>query len=308
MTKVLIAGGTGLVGKRLSYLLTQKGYTVALLSRSKKNDSPYQVYQWNVNKQEIDPETVATADYIINLAGAGIADELWTKSRRALIINSRIKSTLLLKKQIELQRNKPKYGQPKAYISASAIGYYGDRGDKWLDEESTKGKGFLTTTTVLWEEAIQDVAKTGLRTVALRIGIVLSTQGGAMEKMLLSFKVRVGAYFGDGSQWYSWIHIDDLCRMFIAAIEKEEMNGIYNAVAPHPATNKVLTEELANALDKASLVLPTPKFVLKMGMGEMSSVVLNSTRVSSKKIEATGFEFEHGHLSAALKNLVQQQL
>lgn len=303
MTKVLIAGGTGLVGKRLSHLLSQKGYEVAWLSRSKKDDSPYQIYQWDIKAQTIEAEAIEHADYVINLAGAGIADQLWTKSRKKAIINSRTEGTRLLKKQIQQAKNKP-----KAYISASAVGYYGDRGNEWMNEHSSAGDGFLSKTTILWEDAIQEVAKTGVRTVALRIGIVLSTQGGAMEKMLLSFKVRVGAYFGDGSQWYSWIHLDDLCRMFIAAIENEEMKGVYNAVAPEPATNKVLTEQLAEALDKASLVVPTPAFVLKMGMGDMSSVVLNSTRVSSKKIERAGFEYKHADLLPALRDLVQREI
>lgn len=303
MTKVLIAGGTGLVGKRLSHLLSEKGYEVALLSRSKRKDAPYQTYQWDVEQQTIDAEAIEAADYIINLAGAGIADQLWTKSRRKLIINSRTEGTLLLQKGIAQASQKP-----KAYISASAIGYYGNSGDEWVNEHSSAGKGFLSKTTILWENAIQEVVKTGVRTVALRIGVVLSTQGGAMEKMLLSFKVRVGAYFGDGSQWYSWIHIDDLCRMFITAIENDAMEGIYNAVAPEPTTNKVLTEQLAKALNKASLVLPTPAFALKMGMGDMSSVVLNSTRVSSKKIERAGFQFDHGVLLPALKDLVKREL
>ena len=152
------------------------------------------------------------------------------------------------------------------------------------------------------------VAQTGIRTAALRIGIVLSTKGGAMEKMLLSFKVKVGAYFGDGSQWYSWIHIDDLCKLFIFAIEQENLSGFYNAVAPHPVTNKALTQELSKALGGSNLVLPTPTFVLKMGMGEMSSVVLNSTRVAADKIQQAGFEFEFVKVLDALKHLLNNQL
>lgn len=301
--KVLIAGGTGLVGSRLSHFLTQKGYEVSLLSRSAHSKLPYKIFQWDVKNKTIDQKAIEWADYIINLAGAGIADQLWTKSRKKLIIDSRVDSTLLLKTAIEKAKNKP-----KAYISASANGYYGDRGEQVMFENSTPGKkGFLAKSVVAWEKAIDQVAQTGVRTAGLRIGIVLSTKGGAMEKMLLSFKVKVGTYFGDGSQWYSWIHVDDLCRMFIFAMENEQISGYYNAVAPNPVTNKELTQKLSEALGGSNLVVPAPSFVLKMGMGEMSSVVLNSTKVSVEKIQKAGFKFEFNEVLAAIRDLLENK-
>ncbi|MFK7936779.1 MAG: TIGR01777 family oxidoreductase [Saprospiraceae bacterium] len=305
MQNVLIGGGSGLVGKRLSELLTERGYQVSILSRSKKKDLPYSVYVWDTKRDYIEPSAVENADYVINLAGAGIADALWTKSRKRLIINSRLETTGLLKKAIQDAKT-----PPKAFIAASAIGYYGNRGDELLTEKSAPGKsGFLAETTTQWEDAIMEIAEeTDVRTVALRTGIVLSTQGGAMEKMLLSFKLRTGAYFGDGSQWYSWIHIDDLCQMFIHAIENENMEGVYNAVAPNPSTNKDLTYELKDALDIAALVVSAPKFALKMGMGEMSHVVLDSAKVSSAKIEDVGFEFGFSELSPALEDLLEKEI
>lgn len=305
MKTVLIGGGSGLVGKRLSQLLTEQGYKVCILSRSKQKDLPYPVYIWDTKRNYIEPSAVEKADYVINLAGAGIADALWTSSRRELIIESRLQTTRLLKDAIQ-QAVTP----PKAFISASAVGYYGDRGNELLTEDAVAGKNsFLAKTTTLWEGAIQEVAdETGIRTVAFRTGIVLSTQGGAMEKMLLSFKLRTGAYFGDGSQWYSWIHLDDMCRMYIHALGNEDMNGVYNAVAPYPHTNKELTYALKDALDIAALVVPAPKFALKMSMGDMSNVVLNSVKVSSKKIEDAGFGFKFPQLQPALDDLLEKNI
>ena len=305
MANVLIGGGSGLVGKRLSELLTQRGYQVSILSRSKDKDLPYSIYEWDTEKEYIEPAAVEDADYVINLAGAGIADALWTQSRKRLIINSRLDTTRLLKEAMKKAKT-----PPKAFVSASAIGFYGDRGNELLTENSPAGKsGFLATTTLQWEDAIMEIAEeTEVRTVALRTGIVLSTQGGAMEKMLLSFKVRTGAYFGDGSQWYSWIHIDDLCKMYIYALENENIEGVYNAVAPNPKTNKELTYALKDALDIAALVVPAPEFALKMGMGEMSHVVLDSAKVSSDKIEQAGFEFEFARLEPAMKDLIKKDI
>lgn len=305
MKNVLIGGGSGLVGKRLSQRLTEKGYQVSILSRSKKKKLPYPIYEWDIKKNYIEPAAMEQADYVINLAGAGIADALWTASRKRLIIDSRLTTTRLLKTAMQ-QAQQP----PKAFVAASAIGFYGDREDEWLTEQTAPGKkGFLAETTTAWESAIMEVAaQTTVRTVALRTGIVLSTQGGAMEKMLLSFKVRTGAYFGNGSQWYSWIHIDDLCDMYIFAMENTNLKGIYNAVAPHPHTNKDLTYALKDALGVAALVVAAPAFALKMGMGEMSHVVLDSAKVSAQKIIDAGFAFQFPKLEPALSHLLQHQI
>ena len=303
MPTILIAGGSGLIGSRLSHLLREQGHDVLHLSRRPRPNAPYPTYRWDTGEGYIDDEAVQRADYAVNLAGAGIADKPWTKARKQLIIDSRTEGArLLLSAFRRLQHF------PKAYISSAAIGYYGDRGNEWLNETSKPGQGFLPESCVAWEAAAGEVADAGIRTVAIRIGIVLSTQGGAMEKMLLPFQFRLGAYFGDGSQWYSWIHIGDLCRMFIKAVEDDSMQGVYNGVAPNPATNKELTEAIKGALGKPALAVPAPAFALRLAMGEMADVVLSSARVSSKKIEAAGFEFSFPTLGEALPDLLERRV
>ena len=203
----------------------------------------------------------------------------------------------------------PKYPNVKAYISASAIGYYGDRGGEILTESSSPGEvGFLAESVVAWENSINQVATTGIRTVSIRIGIALSTKGGALEKLLIPFSFWLGVYFGNGEQVYSWIHIEDLCRIFIKAIEDNQMEGPYNGVAPYPVTNKEFTEITGKALDKSALVVPSHSFAMRLAMGEMADVVLTGSTVSSKKIEATGFKFEHPTLNLALKDILARKI
>jgi len=299
MSTILIAGGTGLIGKRLSAMLAQQGHTVYHLSRSASPDATYKTYQWNPTKKEIDKAALSSADYVINLAGAGIADKRWTDKRKKIIINSRVNGNELLAETL------PQFPNIKAYVSASAIGYYGDRGTTVLSEKDTPGKeGFLSESVVAWEKSIGLVAATGIRTVVVRIGIVLSTEGGALEKLLLPFKAWLGVYFGDGQQVYSWIHQDDLVRIFIQAIKEEKMSGVYNGVAPNPVSNKVFTKITADVLGKSALIVPSPAFAMRLAMGEMADVVLTGSNVSSKKIEATGFEFKFPTLDVALKELL----
>ena len=214
MKKILIAGGTGLLGTRLSFLLQEKGYQVLHLSRQQNLDATFPAYKWDLKEKYIDPSAMNQADVIINLAGAGVADARWTDARKKLIIDSRVDSASLLKSYISSGKT-----PAKTYLSASAIGYYGDRGNQLLKETDPPGdEGFLPKSVVAWENAINEVAGTGIRTVAFRIGIVLSTKGGALEKMLIPFNFFNGTYFGDGSMYYSWIHIDDMARMFIMGL------------------------------------------------------------------------------------------
>ncbi len=303
MSTVLIAGGTGLIGSRLRVLLKERNHEVLILSRKKRKDADYQYFQWDIDQQFIEEEAIQKADYIINLAGAGIADGLWTKSRKQLIINSRVKTNNLLLAYSQ------KVKTPKAFVAASAIGFYGEQGDQLVDENSAPPTdGFLSTSTQAWEKSIDNIAKTGIRTVKIRIGIVLSKQGGALAKMLPSFKVGIGTYFGDGSQYYSWIHIDDLCRIFIQAIENEQLAGTYNGVAPHPVTNKVLTKSIKQALSSSALIVPAPSIALRLAMGEMADVVLTSTRVSADKILETGFNFQFPEIIPALKDIIDRKI
>lgn len=303
MKNILIAGGTGLVGNRLSQLLRGMGYTVFHLSRRENLKAEFPAYAWDVEKQTLDMRAIEKADVLINLAGSGIADKRWSNARKKDIIDSRVQSALLLKKTLETTNH-----NIKAYLSASAIGFYGDRGNELLSETASEGTGFLAESTVEWEKAVAEVAKTGIRTVALRTGIVMSIQGGALEKMLISFMFRLGIYFGNGKQWYSWIHIDDLCRLFIWAIENEKAEGIYNAVSPQPLSNYDLTKAISTAKGGAYLLMPAPAFALRLAMGEMADAVLNSSKVSSQKVENEGFTFQFPEAVSALKDVLKRKI
>ncbi|NRB53771.1 MAG: TIGR01777 family protein [Saprospiraceae bacterium] len=304
MKKVLIAGGTGLIGSRLSYLLTQSGYEVAHLSRKIGGNPQYPTYHWDPMKGVIDQDIVSQVDYVINLAGAGIADARWTAARKKLIIDSRVKGNELLLSAFQ-ELSDP----PKAYISSAAIGYYGDRGEQEISEEDGPGIGFLSESCVAWEKSIEQIRnKTKIRTVAIRIGIVMSTQGGALEKMLLPLLAYTSTYFGNGQQWYSWIHIEDICRQFIFALENEKMEGVYNGVAPNPARNKTIAKVLPKAKGITAAVVPAPSLALRLAMGEMADAVLTGTKISAAKIQAAGFQFEHPYLEEALRHLISNKL
>lgn len=302
MATILIAGGTGLIGKRLSQYLVNAGHSVRHLSRKAQPNAPIPTYAWDPSTGQIDTLALEGVEIIINLAGAGIADKPWTKARKEVITSSRVQSALLLRDAIL----KMKTDRPALYISSAAIGYYGDRQSEWMTEESKPGIGFLTESCVAWENAIQEVAQTGIRTVALRIGIVLSKQGGVLPKLLLPTQFGVAPYFGQGQQWYSWIHIDDLCSMFLYAIENKSITGTYNACAPQPVTNKEFMECIVRATKRAALVFPAPAFLLRLGMGEMADTVLYSTRVNVDKIQHNGFSFRYPYLEQALKSLLFQ--
>ena len=300
---VLIAGGSGLIGSFLSPLLAGAGYTVLHLSRKKNLDAKFPAFHWDIKKRELDMVALERADYVINLAGAGIADALWTQERRKVIVSSRVDGALLFKEKIQQCKTKP-----KAYLSAAAIGYYGDRGTERLTEESGPGTGFLASTSQQWENAIREVAETGVRTAWLRTGIVLSTQGGALQKILLPFKARIGSYFGDGSQYYSWIHIEDMARIYLYLINHDGLSGVFNATAPHPETNKELTYKAKEALGKAALVAPVPEAALRLGMGDMADTVMGSSLVVPERITQAGFEFRYPELLPALKDLLARKI
>ncbi|MGB3586726.1 MAG: TIGR01777 family oxidoreductase [Tunicatimonas sp.] len=299
---VLISGGTGLVGTRLTQLLQEKGCTVTHLSRSVSGDEKVKTYQWNIEKKEIDPEALTGVDYIIHLAGASIADKRWTDKRKELILKSRTESTQLLRDSIAKLGNHA----IKAFVSASAVGYYGiDTGSAWVKEESPSGDGFAAEVTRQWETAVDEVTQLNIRVVKIRIGIVLSEKGGALVKIMQPIKLGAGAPLGRGGQYMSWIHLDDLCHLFIFALEQKDMAGVYNGVAPHPATNHELTKKTADVLNKPLFLPNVPAFALKLLLGEMAQVVTGGNRVSSKKIEEAGFEFKYTELRPALVDLLR---
>jgi uncharacterized protein len=298
MQNILITGGSGLVGKRITQLLEKKGYQVAWLSRSEQ--SGRKSFLWNVENQEIDPQAMEWAEAVIHLAGAGVAEKRWTPERKKLILDSRTQSTQLLYSAIEKSHNRP-----NTFISASAVGYYGfNTGTALVDENSAAGTDFLAEVVIAWENEVKKIESLQLRTVMLRIGIVLDAEGGALGEML---KPPVAAPLGSGDQWMSWIHIEDLAHMFVFALEKTTLQGIYNAVGPSPATNQQLTKEAASAKGKPYLGIGVPGFALQLVLGEMAAMVLGGNRVSSQKILKAGFEFEFSELRGALKDLFSRK-
>lgn len=302
MAHILIAGGTGLIGNKLAQLLQEQGHEVALLSRSRKDNALFKTYQWNLDNGIIEEDAIIQSSYIINLAGAGIADKPWTQARKETIIRSRVAGNLLFREYFERLNYKP-----KAFISSSAIGYYGHRGDEWMCEHSEAGKGFLSESTIAWENSIKEINDLGIRTCGIRIGIVLSTKGGALEKILLPLKFHLATYFGNGQQWYSWIHIDDIAGIFCHIVENDTLHGFYNGVAPHPVTNKTLMKNIKKIYNDKALLIPVPSIVMKMALGEMSHTVLDSTKVNAEKIINAGYQFKFERLEQALENLLLQE-
>lgn len=296
---VLITGGTGLVGSRLTELLLKKGYEVAYLSRRKEQIPNVKVYRWDITKGYIEDGAVESADYIVHLAGAGIADKRWSESRKKEIIDSRIQPVDLLKDKLT------KSNKLKAFVSASAIGFYGgDTGEERIEENHAAGNDFLAECTKLWEKSADKIATLGIRTAKIRVGIVLSEKGGALPKLLQPIRLGFGAALGSGKQWMSWIHIDDLCNVFIKAIEDESMNGAYNAVAPNPVTNLEITKMAAKVLKKPFWLPNVPSFVLKLIFGEMAVVVLGGSYVLNKRIAETDFRYKFTDVESALQDLL----
>ena len=293
MKNILIAGGSGLIGKQLSKLLTQNEYEVAWLSRSAKANSAYKTFKWNPEFGVIDPEAIMFADVIIVLAGENIASGRWTNAFKKKIIDSRLQAATTISNALKNHPNNVIH-----IIAASAIGFYGDRKDELVDETSAVGNGFLSETTQQWEEAYSsfDIPVTNIR-----IGVVLSKNGGALFEMSLPVKWGIASPLGSGKQYISWIHIDDLANMFMHVMQNQ-LTGIYNAAATHPVTNEAFTYALKKSLCKNALTFNTPTWAMKLLLGEKSAIVLDSTKVSNKKIVSTGFSFKYELLEDALKN------
>ncbi len=297
--KVLISGGTGLLGKEISKELISKGHEVYVLSRTKRDDSPNYIY-WDVEKEIIDKSKLNEIEAIIHLAGEGIADKAWTKERKQAIIDSRVLTTALLEKCLSENPNR----KVKHFISASAVGYYSDRGEQIMKEDDSPATDFLGQTCVLWERGVDRISNLDIRVVKLRIGIVLTLDGGALKQMILPFRFGFGSALGTGKQWMSWIDTKDLARMFVYALENSEMYGAYNAVAPEPVQNNEFGKVLSKVLKKPYWAPAVPSFVIKTLFGEMSEIILGSIRVSSKKIESTGFKFLYPNLRDSLERII----
>ena len=285
MASILVTGGTGLIGSNLCNLLKSKGHNVLILSRGKTKKT--NVFHWDIEKKHIDNEAIINADYIIHLAGAGIADKRWTKSRKKQLIASRVDSTnLLFEKVKELNPNL------KGFISASGIGFYGAiTSKKIFQENDAPNNDFLSKICILWEKEVYKFNSLNIRTVVLRTGVVFSKEGGALEKIIKPIKLGAGASLGSGKQYMPWIAMEDLCNMYVSAIENIEIKGIYNAVAPEHITNEELTKSIAKTLKKPLWLPNIPSFFLKIILGELAVILLEGSRVSSEKIKKTGFNF-----------------
>jgi uncharacterized protein len=294
---VVIAGGTGLIGTRLLPMLQERGYTVRILTRQPKSQEQY---AWSPSANTIDEKALVGADYIINLAGAGIADGRWTDSRKRELIDSRVQSAETIRMALSRMKH-----QPLAYVSASAIGYYGNTGEQnCLETDQPADDSFMPRCCEAWEAAAVKAGAQAGRTAILRIGIVLAKEGGALKEVAKPLYAGLGAYFDDGKAWWSWIHRDDMCRMLIWAMENEAASGIFNAVAPNAVRNYDLVKATAKAMGRSgAILLPTPAFTLRLALGEMSAVVLNSNLVSSEKVQKAGFSFTFDAIEGALADI-----
>ena len=295
---VLISGASGLVGSELVAFLTQKGHYIKKLVRKEPKPDANEI-KWDPASSEIEQAALEGLNAVVHLAGENIAGGRWTSERKALIRESRVQGTRLLSETLAKLK-----APPKVLVSASAIGFYGDRGDEVLDEESESGSNFLAEVCQEWEEACEAAGKKGIRVVNLRIGVVLSAAGGALAKMLLPFKMGVGGVIGSGSQYMSWIAIDDLVGATHHALVNESLNGPVNVVAPNPATNREFTKTLGLVL-KRPTIFPMPAFAARLAFGEMADeLLLASTRVVSTKLNSSNFQFQFPELEGALRHVL----
>jgi len=286
------------LGTHLTKTLLDKGYEVSHLSRTQGNNPDVKTYLWDVAKGEIDENSIIGVDTIVHLAGAGVVDERWSDERKQELIDSRTKSIGLI-----YQVLRKKNHIVNSVISASATGFYGDRGAEVLTEESDSGSDFLADVCIKWEAAVDNGKELGLRIVKFRTGIVLDKNGGALPQLANPVKWGVGSPLGSGKQWMPWIHWRDVVKMYIYGIENAALSGVYNMTGPNPVTNKQLTKAVATQLHKPFWAPNVPVFVLKLILGEMRIAVLESAKTSSKKIEDTGFKFDYPQLSGALKDI-----
>lgn len=298
---ILLTGATGMLGKDLIATLLKRGHKVSVLSRKPQQINEVKVFLWDVYKQEIDTSCLEGVNSIIHLAGENISKGKWTDERKKEIIDSRVLSTQLLYQTIAETKN-----QVKNFISAAAVGYYGNRGDEILTEESNPGHNFLAQCCIQWEKAVDQGNKLNLRTVKIRTGVVLAKNEGALEAMAQPIRFFAGAPLGDGKQWIPWIHYHDMTQIYLHALDNESLSGAYNASAPFPVTNKTMTKAIARQLHRPVWPFSIPGKALELILGEMSSLALNSTNTSAQKILSSGFNFKYTHIEQALADIYGQ--
>ena len=295
---ILLTGATGMLGKDLIQTLLKRGDQVSILSRKPHQMERVKVYLWDVDQQKIDTSCLEGIDSIIHLAGENISKGKWTDQRKKEIIDSRVLSAQLLFKTLATVPN-----QVKNFISAAAVGYYGNRGDELLTEESTPGHNFLAECCIQWEKAIDQGQQLNLRIVKIRTGVVLAKNDGALKAMATPISLFAGAPLGSGKQWIPWIHYQDMTRIYLHALDNDSLTGVYNAAAPSPVTNKEMTKAIARQLHRPVWPFNVPEKILQLILGEMSSLVLNSTHTTAQKLESSGFIFKYTQLEQALSDI-----
>jgi len=301
--KIVITGATGFIGRKLVAQLLAEGHEVGALTRNletARTRLPVGCagYVWHPASGP-DAAVIRNLDAIVHLAGEGVADRRWTPARKDAIRASRVLSTRALVGAITAL---PPEARPRALISASAVGYYGDRGDEPLDEGSAPGDGFLAEVCQAWEHEALAAQHLGVRTGVVRIGVVLGAEGGVLQKMLPPFRLGLGGRLGTGRQWMSWIHADDLVNLFISVIGNANVGGAVNGVAPTPVTNAAFTAALGHVLHRPT-VLAVPAVALRLALGEMSAILLASERVLPRAAERLGVTFRYPHIAGALADL-----
>ncbi|MBL0310960.1 MAG: TIGR01777 family protein [Bacteroidetes bacterium] len=301
MKKVLITGASGMVGTRLSQLLLERGYEVNTLGRSPAAPGAQGTtfFKWDVDAGKMDERALDGVSAIIHLAGANIAEKRWTKSRKQEILDSRVNSAQMIYHSLKKKKH-----SVESFISASAVGYYGDCGDELVTEDRKPAKDFLAVVCEKWEEEAIRIGSLGIREVRCRNGIVLSKDGGALPALVKGIRMGMAGYFNKPKLYYPWIHIDDICGFMIHAMEHKKVSGAYNTTAPHSVLMKELIREILRVTKSKAVMIPAPSFLVELALGELSSMLLCSQRCSAEKILSTGFTFEYPKIGGALEEVL----
>lgn len=296
--RALVTGATGFVGHRLLARLERPVVLSRNAARAKQSLAEFKVdaYDWDAANEPAPAEAFADVDAVIHLAGEPVAEGRWTAAKKVRLRESRVAGTRNLVQTLAQLQEKP-----KVLVSASAVGYYGSRGDQILDESAGPEDDFLAEICVAWEAESQKAREAGIRVVNPRVGIVLGEDGGALSKMLTPFKLGLGSPLGNGKQWMPWIHIDDLVGLILHAVEHEELGGPMNGTAPNPVTNREFTKTLGKVLGRPTFFPPVPGFMLRLMMGEFGTVLLTSQRAVPKAALDTGYKFKFAELGPALR-------
>ena len=301
--RVLISGASGLIGTALTSRLESAEIEVKQLTRQSVDDADEKRIYWHPESGTLDAEQIEGFRAVIHLAGENVADENWTNEKKRRIMDSRVASATLLCRVLAHLKEKP-----RMLICASAIGYYGNRGDEELTEDSEPGTGFLAEVCQAWERAVQPAVEAGIKVVNLRMGMVLSSHGGALQRMLPPFRLGLGGPVAGGQQWMSWIAMNDLMEIILHCLNNRRMTGVINAVAPNPVQNRDFVQALGRVLGKP-VITPVPAFAVKLKFGEMGrELILASTRVKPERLEQSGFEWQYPDIEDALRACINGEI